>query len=321
MRRAGLLAASALALTACGTPEAAAPAAAPPPVAVRVAAVRRGPIAATVAASGETVALTAVRIASPVSGRVTALAAHAGDPLAAGAVAARVMPQENEAALHGLRVLDEAGALRPDERPAAARLAREVAARDIPLRAPFRGIVADRLRNPGEQVAPSDVLLELFDPRSLVVIAQVPAIQAAAVHPDDAVAVRIAGAESTGRVAMVLAAVSPQSLTVPVRIRLDAPPHPPLLHAAADCRITVAVHAAALLVPRAALLTDDGLGDGTVMLARDGVARLRRVRLGLRDGEAVEVDDGLAAGDTVLVAGQYGLPDGAAVAPQPADAE
>jgi RND family efflux transporter MFP subunit len=244
-----------------------------------------------------------------------------GDRIAAGAVAARVLPQENEAALHGFGVLSEAGALRPDEKPAAERLARDLAGRDIALKAPFTGIVADRLHNPGEQVAPSDVLVEMFDPRSLVVVAQVPLARGADVRPGQAALVRLGGATLAGRVAAVVTAVSPQSLTIPVRIALAAPPPVALLHAAADCRITVAVHDDALLVPRAALLGDDHHAHGTVMVVADGAAHLRPVRIGLRGDDAVEVLDGVAAGDQVVIAGQYGLPDGAAVTAQPAAAE
>ena len=321
MRRGPLTALLALLVSACAAPEESSPAAPAAPVAVRIVAAHRDRITAALEASGETAALTSVRLASPVAGRVTALAAQPGDRIESGAIVARVLPQENEAALHGFGVLAEAGALRPAERPAAERLAREIAARDIALRAPFPAIVAERLHNPGEQVAPSDVLLELFDPRSLVVVAQVPAARSGEVRPGQAVTVRLAGAALDGRVVAVLASVAPQSLTVPVRITLRAPPQPPLLHAAADCRITVAEHADALLVPRAALLADDGRDVGTVMVAADGVAHLRRVRLGLRAAEDIEVLDGLAAGELVLVAGHYGLPDGTAVAAQSADAD
>ena len=40
---------------------------------------------------------------------------------------------------------------------------------------------------------------------------------------------------------------------------------------------------------------------GTVWLARDGRVEARSVRLGLRTLEAVEVTEGLAAGDSVLI--------------------
>ncbi len=317
-----LLSFALLAFPGCAAPDETATTEAPaPPVAVHVVAARPGPIANVLIASGETAALTSVRLSSPVAGRVTAVAVQPGDRLAAGAVAARVLPQENEAALHGFGILADAGALRPSEKPAAERLARDLAARDIPLRAPFDGIVADRLRNPGEQVAPSDVLVELFDPRSLIVVAQVPATRSGDVHPGQPVSVHLAGATLAGRVATLAAAVSPQSLTVPVRITLSTTPRPPLLHAAAECHITVAEEPDALLVPRAALLDDDGQGGATVMVAADGAAHLRPIRTGLRDAEQVEVRDGLSAGELVLVAGQYGLPDGAAVTVQTAGGE
>ena len=318
-----LVAAAALLVSGCGAPEAA-PDATPeaaPPVAVRVVAARRGPIASELRASGETAALTIVRLASPVGGRVTAVAVQPGDHVKSGVVAARVLPQENEAALHGFGVLTDSGVLRPAEKPAVERLARDLAGRDISLRAPFDGIVSDRLHNPGEQVAPSDVLVEIFDPRSLVVICQVPAARSAEVHAGQPVSVHMSGATVAGHVTTIVAAVSPQSLTVPVRIALAAPPQPPLLRAAAECRITVAANANALLVPRRALLTDDHQAAATLMVAADGVAHQRSVRVGLRGDDAIEVEDGLADGDLVIVAGQYGLADGAAVSAEPANAE
>ena len=305
------------ALAACAPPAEEAPEAQAAPVAVRVAPVQRGEIVAELIVSGETTALTTLRLASPVAGRITELTVQPGDHLAAGSVAARVLPLENEAALHGFGVLADAGALSPDERPLAQRLAREVAGRDVSLRVPFAAVVADRLHSPGEQVAPNDVLLELFDPRSLVVIAQVPVDAIGDVHPGQPVEIHAGGARATGQVAALLAAVTPQTLTVPVRIALSEPLQPPLLHAAADCRITLARHADVLLLPRPALVSSGVEEHGVVMVAVDGHAQQRTVRLGVRSAEQVEVIEGLQPGDLVLTDGGYALPDGAAIAPQP----
>lgn len=307
----GVLAA---ALMAC-EPTTNAPPPATAPVAVEVAAVRRGEIAAVLTASGETEALTVLRLASPVAGRVTMLAVQRGDRLAAGAVAARVLPVENEATLHGFAVLTDAGAL-GGERRLAERLASEIG--DIPLRVSFPAVVADRLHNPGEQVAPNDVLLELFDPRSLVVVAQVPVQASSEVRAGLPVAVDVGAAHLAGRVAALLPAVSPQALTLAVRIALDDVVQPPLLHAAAICRITVARHLDALLVPRAALISSTTETRGAVMVAADGVARRRDVTLGLRREEEVEVTSGLVDGEQIITAGAFALPDGTAVAPAPA---
>lgn len=307
----------AVALTAC-EPAPNAPLRTTAPVAVEVAPVRRGEIAAVLTTSGETEALTVLRLASPVAGRVTMLAVQRGDRLAPGAVAARVLPVENEATLHGFGVLADAGVL-GGERRLAERLASEI--RDIPLRVPFPAVVADRLHNPGEQVAPNDVLLELFDPRSLVVVAQVPVQASDEIRPGLPVEVDVGAAHVAGRVAAILSTVSPQALTVPVRIALDEGIRPPLLHAAAICRITVARHRDVLLVPLAALVSSTIEDRGAVMVAADGVARRRDVTLGLRSQEQVEVTGGLVAGEQIVTDGGFGLPEGTAIAGAPAELE
>ena len=297
--------------------EEARPAAAP--IAVHVAPPQRGTIASVLSVSGETVALRVMRVASPVAGRVTELSVVVGDSIPANAVAARVLPIESEAAVHGLDVLRDAGALGADERAMAERQQRQLARRDIPLRVPFDAVVADRSRNPGEYIAANDVLLEVFDPRSLEATAQVPIDAAKTVRVGQRVEIRAGDSLARGHVVAIATAVTPQSLTVPVRIALEAPLDPPLLHAAVECRITLAEHRDALLIPREALLSTDRTA-AAVMVAEDGRAVRRTVRVGLRDGEHVEILDGLAADDLVVVEGAVGLPDGVAIVPQTASA-
>ena len=55
--------------------------------------------------------------------------------------------------------------------------------------------------------------------------------------------------------------------------------------------------------------------NGVVMVAVQGHAQQRTVRLGLHTQTDVEVTDGLAADEAVLVEGQYSLPDGTAIQP------
>ena len=51
------------------------------------------------------------------------------------------------------------------------------------------------------------------------------------------------------------------------------------------------------------------------MVAVQGRAERRAVRLGVVTRDTAEVLNGLTAGEQVLSAGQYGLPDGAAIEP------
>jgi multidrug efflux pump subunit AcrA (membrane-fusion protein) len=287
---------------------------APEPAAVRVTAVRRGPIDEVLTVRGETQALRIVRLASPVAGRVTFLTAQPGDRVHAGEVLVRVIPLESEAAVHGFTVLRETGKLGSEEAERVRRLENEIRAHEIAVRAPFAASISSRSRNPGEQVAAGDVAIELFDPRSLVVIAQVPT-RAAGRLPAGAPAVGSIGDRPfSGRVAAILPAITPEALTVAVRVVLDAPPDPPLVGAAVTCRITVSHHPNALLVPSFALLTPPSAGRAIVFVANQaGKAERREITLGFHGESEEEVLQGLAEGDLVLSSGQYGLADGAPV--------
>ena len=48
-------------------------------------------------------------------------------------------------------------------------------------------------------------------------------------------------------------------------------------------------------------------------MASDGKAARREVKTGLSDGARTEILSGVSAGDQVIVEGQAGLPDGAAI--------
>jgi hypothetical protein len=280
------------------------------PVVVQATAARRGSIDDVLLAPGETQALSMLRMASPVAGLLTFLSVQAGSRLRAGEVAARVLPLESEAAVHGFAVLRDGGALAPDALARSKRLEEELRARDIRLRSPFAAVVASRSKNPGEQVAAGDVLVDIFDPRSLVVVAQVPAAAAVRLATGAIVEITVGERSVAGRVAAVLPAVLPQSLSIPVRVDLDTVPEPPLLGAPARCRITLAHHPDALLVPFSALLAPPSEGAADVLVVDSGKAGGRRIRVGLQQEPDIEVIDGLREGELVLTSGQYGLVEG-----------
>jgi HlyD family secretion protein len=287
------------------------------PIQVRVVAARRGEISEVLTVTGETAALSILRLASPVTGRVTWMAARPGDHLAKNAVAARVLPLESEAALQGFRVLENAAAMTAQERRAARPLQRHLRTADIALRTPFPAVVAGRFHNPGEQVAPNDVLLELFDPQSLYVLAQVPVESARRIDTGMSVEVTAGDTHASGEVVALITALQPQTLTVPMRVSLTTPLQPALLHAAVGCRLAIARHPDAVLVPRSALLSSTLSDSGVIMIAAEHRARQRTVRLGLHTQNDVEVIDGLAAGEVVLADGQYAVPDGTPIQPVP----
>jgi membrane fusion protein (multidrug efflux system) len=66
-----------------------------------------------------------------------------------------------------------------------------------------------------------------------------------------------------------------------------------------------------LAVPKAALLYEGA--QVFAFVVDNGIGKRRRVTTGLVDGEWVHVSEGLSEGESLIVAGQQGLRDGAAV--------
>lgn len=186
------------------------------------------------------------------------------------------------------------------------------------VRAPFSGVVAKRLHNPGDIVEPgaSDPILRLINPKSLQVVAAVPLAALARVIPGKSAVIIGPGREDgdPGKVLTRPAQVDPGSATAEVRVAFT---EPTTLPAGAVVRIEILAEerTQALVIPAASLVHD---GDETfVMVAgADNKAHKRAVKTGLRSRQMIEITSGLAAGDRVIVQGQNGLPDGAAVTVQ-----
>lgn len=200
----------------------------------------------------------------------------------------------------------------------AAGAASSLASRAV-VTARFPGVVAKRYHNPGDLVeaAASDPILRVIDPRRLLVVASVAAADVPRVvvgHDGDVfgpgattpeavtVVARPAQLDPTGSVGDVRLAFSAGTrLTsgTPVRVSIVAEEHPK-----------------ALLVPSAAVVREDG--ETFVMVAgADNIAHKKPVTVGLVSGEDTEIIKGLSAGDNVIVKGQSGLPDGAAITVEP----
>jgi RND family efflux transporter MFP subunit len=193
--------------------------------------------------------------------------------------------------------------------------AQSVAGRAV-VRAAFDGIIATRLHNPGDLVeaAASDPVLRVIDPRRLEVVAAVPLADAprivvgAAAH---LTATPIDGPQIRLTVVSRPAAVDAATPTIPIRLA-----SPDLTRFPAGTPVEVDIeaehHTDVVLVPAVAVVRE---GDETaVFVAAGSKAQRRTVELGLSDATHAEVRSGVKAGEQVIVDGQAGLPDGAAIA-------
>ena len=191
--------------------------------------------------------------------------------------------------------------------------ARTVAGRAT-VRATFDGIVAKRLHNPGDLVEATsgDPVLRVIDPRRLEVVASValgdaPRVEVGApAH----VAASVAMPEIALKVLSRPAAVEAGTATIPLRLGFAKP-----ANFAAGTPVEVAIeaeqHKDVVVVPAIAIVRE--AEETALFVASGGKAQRRHVQTGLADEANVEILSGVKAGELVIVDGQAGLPDGAAI--------
>lgn len=198
-----------------------------------------------------------------------------------------------------------------------ARAAADVMAGRAVVHSSIDGIVVTRAHNPGDLVeaGATDAVLRVVDLRRLQVTAAVPLGDLMRVKLG--AHARILGAEDGADQLTVVsrpAAVDAASASAPVRLAF-ARPGTLAVGTPVQVDIDAEAHTGVLLV-RAAAIVHEG-AESAVFVAADAKASRRVVETGLADGEFVEVRSGLKAGEMVIIAGQLGLPDGAAIAVAP----
>lgn len=174
--------------------------------------------------------------------------------------------------------------------------------------APTAAKVLVRSTEPGQIVQPGRVLLSLALQTPLELVAQVDERhleQLAIGQPAFALADAFSGQRLVASVSRIAPVIDAQRGAVEVRLALNAAP-PAFLRE--DMTLSIEVQTGqrerAIAVPLAAL---SSLPDGSAQtwVEKDGRATMRRVQTGLRTLQAVEVTQGLQAGDKVLLGGNY----------------
>jgi RND family efflux transporter MFP subunit len=166
------------------------------------------------------------------------------------------------------------------------------------VRAPFAGVVAARMVDPGDQAAPGQPLLVVEDRTAREIVAAVPAEIGEQLRAGQSAAVEIGagGRRVTARIESVVPGADPASPTV--EVRLSGPPDlPPGVAAVAELP---AGGRSALEVPASAL-TRRGQLEGVYLFASDTTLRLRWIRTGREHDSTVEVLSGLLPGDIVAL--------------------
>jgi Cu(I)/Ag(I) efflux system membrane fusion protein len=169
------------------------------------------------------------------------------------------------------------------------------------------GIVAELNIIEGSYVTQTTRIIVLADLHSVWVLADVFEDQANWVRPGQSAEVRLAyepGRVWKGKVGYVYPNLDPETRTLKVRLRFDNPDEvlKPNMHA--DVTIDCGSLDDVLLVPRDAVIETER--ERRVILALgDGRYRPQPVSVGMEVGDRVEILDGLASGDEVVISAQF----------------
>jgi membrane fusion protein (multidrug efflux system) len=188
--------------------------------------------------------------------------------------------------------------------------------------ATFDGVVAKRSHNPGDMVdaAATDPVLRIIDPARLQVDASIPIPDLSRIVVGSSARVVLGEAQTPVpmKVASRPAAVEPGTAAAPVRLTFLSPP---TLSVGTPVQVEIDAeeHAGVVLVPVEAIVRE---GDETaVFVAVANKAQRRPVVVGITNATHAEIKSGVKAGEQVIVHGQAGLPDGAAISTEKPAAE
>ncbi len=179
------------------------------------------------------------------------------------------------------------------------------------IRSPLNGVVTDRPQYAGELAAANQPLMTLMDLSKVIAKAHVSRAEAALLKVGDAADVHVAGSDDAihGRVSLVSPALDPGSTTVEVWtevVKPDARLKPGMTVQVSMVTKTVKD---ALVIPAAALFKTSEGADYVMVAGSDEKAHQKIVKVGIRNGDDAQIVSGLDAGEKVITAGGYGLPD------------
>jgi HlyD family secretion protein len=181
------------------------------------------------------------------------------------------------------------------------------------IRSPISGIVSDRPLYAGEMAQSGTPIISVVDISSVIARANIPVKEAADVKVGRPSTLTGPGGELQGKVTVVSPAVDPNTTTVEVWVAAANPGEK--LKPGTTVHVAIAAEDVknAIVVPAAALLTFDEGGEKVMVVGADSLARERKVEVGVREGDKVQILSGVAEGDQVITVGGLGLDDKAKV--------
>jgi len=179
------------------------------------------------------------------------------------------------------------------------------------IRSPMDGVIADRPLYPGEMAAAGSPLLTVMDVSQVIARAHIPQPDAALLKLGDKATITTPGENqpTEGKVTVISPALDPNSTTVEVWVQAKNPEQRLKPGTSVQLSMLARTIPEALVITAASLLTAED-GTTSVMLAgSDNRAHQKPVKVGVHQGDQVQIVEGVQASDRVVASGAYGLPD------------
>lgn len=315
----------------------------PPPMPVEVVSARQDTVVDAIRATGEIESVQSIELRPEVDGRIVAILVREGQEVRQGAPLFRVDDAELRAQVAraeadrdlAQQALERTRQLVAENASSAADLERaEATARSTQaqldllqirldrttIRAPFSGVVGQRLVSLGDYVNTSTRLVTLQTVQPQRVAFSVPERNAEVLRVGQQVRFRVAALPATvftGTVDFVDPVVQLPARTILIKAVVPNPRRQLQAGMFVDAELATAVRPDAVLVPEDAVLLLSGATLAWVV--KDGKADRRQVVLGVRRPGWVEVRSGIEPGEQVVVGGQERLGPGAPVMPTSLD--
>jgi membrane fusion protein (multidrug efflux system) len=311
----------------------------PGPTPVEVATVTRSPLIAHRILTGSLQAVITVHIFNEEEGRIVELPYYEGDAVEQGAILARIDDLLIQAELNkanatlkqtkvDVKRIDSLfrKKLASEDELARARTALELARAEVSLlqtrmahtriKAPFSGIISERLKETGDVVPVHSHILTLFDPAQIKIVIPVSELLLSNIKTGDTVQVRIDALgeqQYSAKVKRIFPTIDPQTRKGMMEVQFATIPEgarPGQL-----CRVTVNTQTTPRRNVPFASIRHDSQGEFVYRLKPDDTVESVRVATGILLGNQMEILEGVEVNDRVVVKGFIGLRDGKKVIP------
>jgi multidrug efflux pump subunit AcrA (membrane-fusion protein) len=184
------------------------------------------------------------------------------------------------------------------------------------VRSPIAGVVADRPFYPGDTAPAGSAIVSIVDISKVVARANVPVKDATSIQVGKPATITGPDGVLPGKVTVVSPAVDPSTTTIQIWIEADNPGEKLKPGGTVQVSIRADLIKETLLVPAPALLNSDEGGEKVMVVQTRGketIALERKVNVGIREGNRIQILSGLNEGEQVITSGGLGLDDKAKV--------